>query len=78
MTEWVECRGCHRELRDPESRALGYGPSCAAKRGLTPAKPRRTRAVRRPKPATVPPAADTIPGQEALPLVYFEPTLDSL
>lgn len=79
MTEWVECRACHRELKDPEARAIGYGRDCARKRGLLPPKkPRRSPAVRRPKPATVPPAPDTIPGQEALPLVYFEPTLDSL
>lgn len=78
MSDWVECRGCHRELRDPESRALGYRPSCAAKRGLTPTKRRRPRAVRRPKPATVPPAPDALPGQTALDLFYVPVTLDSL
>ena len=78
MTGWVECRGCHRPLRDPESRALGYGPDCARKRGLTPRKPRRTRTLRTPKPATVPPAPDTLPGQEALDLYFHQPTLESL
>ncbi|HEY3479009.1 MAG TPA: DUF6011 domain-containing protein, partial [Streptomyces sp.] len=70
---------CHRELKDPEARAIGYGRDCARKRGLLPPKkPRRTRAVRRPKPATVPPAADVPPGQTALDLFYVPVTLDSL
>lgn len=67
----LECRGCRRRLKNPSP--TGYGPTCARKRGLT-----TPRAVRRPKPAPVPPAHDAIPGQEALPLVYFEPTLDSI
>jgi hypothetical protein len=77
VTGWVECRDCHRPLRDPESRSLGYGPDCARKRGLTPTKPRRTRASRS-KPAPVPPAPDTIPGQTALDLHFHQPTLESL
>ncbi len=76
MTTRLECRGCHRAMKNPTP--SGYGPVCARKRGLTPRKPRRTRTLRTPKPATVPPAPDTMPGQDALPLFYFEPTLDSL
>lgn len=30
----THCRGCHRELRDPFSRKLGYGPEC--RKDLTP------------------------------------------
>lgn len=78
MTGWVECQDCHRALKDPESRALGYGRDCARKRGLVPKKPRRPRAVRRPKPAIVPPAADAMPGQTALDLVFHQPSLESL
>lgn len=79
MTEWVECRACHRPLRDPEARAIGYGRDCARKRGLLPPKkPRRARSVRRPKPATVPPAPDAIPGQDELPLFFHQPSLGSL
>jgi len=29
------CQRCHRELTDPESIALGYGPECAAAAGIT-------------------------------------------
>lgn len=76
MTGPLECRGCHRRLKNPSP--TGYGPTCARKRGLTPKKVRRTRVVRPAKPATVPPAPDAIPGQEAIPLFHFEPTLDSL
>ncbi|MGW2520494.1 hypothetical protein ACWC09_26465 [Streptomyces sp. NPDC001617] len=67
----LECRDCHRRLKNPSP--TGYGPTCARKRGLT-----TPRAVRRPKPATVPPAHDAIPGQTELELVYLQPTLDSL
>lgn len=79
MTQWSECRDCHRPLKSEEARRLGYGRDCARKRGLTPPK-RRTRLspARRPKPAPVPPAADALPGQDALPLFHFEPTLWSL
>ncbi|MFB7738303.1 DUF6011 domain-containing protein [Streptomyces sp. NPDC056112] len=76
VTEWTRCRACRRELKDPESRSLGYGPECARKRGLAPVKARRTRPTHR--PANVPPAPDALPGQDALQLFYFEPTLDSL
>jgi len=78
MTQWSQCRSCHRELRDPESRAIGYGPSCAAKRGLTPPKQQRTRSVPRRRPATVPPAPDALPGQTELALFHHQPTLDSI
>lgn len=78
MTQWSECRDCGRPLRSEDARLLGYGRDCARKRGLTPRKPRRTPAVRRPKPATVPPAADTIPGQDELPLFHHQATLWSI
>ena len=73
---WSECRDCHRPLRSDEARRLGYGRDCARKRGLGPK--RRMRAVPRLKPATVPPAPDTIPGQTEIPLVFHQPTLESL
>ena len=68
----LECRGCHRRLKNPSP--TGYGPTCARKRGLTTRSP----AVRRPKPATVPPAADALPGQTEIPLVFHQPTLESI
>lgn len=34
IARYVACRFCRRPLTDPESRALGYGPDCAAERGL--------------------------------------------
>lgn len=78
MTRWLRCRDCDTPLTNEASQRLGYGRTCAEKRGLIPPKRRHTRAVRRPKPAPVPPAADALPGQDALPLFYFEPTLDSV
>lgn len=76
MTGALECRGCHRALTRPSP--TGYGPKCARKRGLTPAKTRRKTPARRPKPAKVPPAADALPGQDALALFYYQPTLESI
>lgn len=79
MTRRSRCKGCGQPLRRPKWQELGYGEKCARDRGLLPPKKsRRTRAVRRPKPATVPPAPDAIPGQEALELFHLQPTLDSL
>jgi hypothetical protein len=78
VTQWSECRDCHRPLKSEEARSLGYGRDCARKRGLTPRKARRNRAVRASKPATVPPAVDAMPGQTALDLFYIPVTLDSL
>jgi hypothetical protein len=37
----VRCHSCKHMLRTPESRALGLGPDCASKLGLTPRKPVR-------------------------------------
>ena len=34
MTIYAACRYCRRSLTDPESQRRGYGPDCAAKRGL--------------------------------------------
>ena len=77
MTDTPRCADCKRPLKQPSP--TGYGPSCARKRGLIPPKRRRRlRPVRRPKPATVPPAADALPGQEALDLFHLQPTLDSI
>lgn len=79
MTErHTRCRFCPRRLTSEESQRRGYGEKCGRDRGLIQSKPRRTRTLRTPKPATVPPAPDTMPGQDAIPLFYFEPTLDSL
>lgn len=75
---WSECRACKRPLRSEEARRLGYGRDCARKRGLLPPKQRRARAVPRPKPAFVPPAADALPGQEELPLYFHQPSLESI
>ncbi|MFD9249592.1 DUF6011 domain-containing protein [Streptomyces bottropensis] len=69
MKEWRECRDCGRTLRTPESRRTGYGPVCAR---------RRTGPTRRPRPARIPNPPDVPPGQDAIPLFYFSPTLDSL
>lgn len=68
------CRDCKRPLKHPT--ASGYGPDCARKRGLGPK--RRTRAVPRLKPATVPPAPDALPGQDELPLFHYQATLWSI
>lgn len=73
MTQ-LRCRDCKRPMKNPSP--SGYGPGCARKHGLGPK--RRTPAVRRPKPATVPPAPDALPGQTALDLVFHQPTLESL
>lgn len=78
MTRWTRCRFCPRRLTDPESQRRGYGETCGRQRGLLPPKQRRSPAVRRPKPATVPPAHNAIPGQDELPLFFHQPTLESL
>lgn len=71
------CRDCKRVLKNPSP--TGYGPDCARKRGLASPKQRRgTRAIPRLKPAPVPPAADELPGQTALDLVFHQPTLKRL
>lgn len=75
MTVRLECRGCKRAMKNPTP--SGYGPVCARKKGLTPRKP-RLRPTPRPKPATVPPADNVIPGQTELALFHHQPTLDSL
>lgn len=39
----VRCRKCHRTLKDPESRARGYGPVCyRAAGGVSPARNKKT------------------------------------
>jgi hypothetical protein len=63
------CQECHRPLRRP-SRS-GYGPVCERRRNARPTPPP---AARNPPAA----AAPAIPGQVALPLQPFQPTLESL
>lgn len=79
VTRWRECRACRRPLQSEASQLLGYGPECAEKRGLKPKKARRPARPRvRRLPAPVTPDPDALPGQDATPLFYFEPTLWSL
>ena len=62
--------GCRRWLTSADSIALGYGPTCAAKLGLTPAP-----AVRRLRAAPRGPDPDEpLPGQTEIPL-NDQPTL---
>lgn len=37
----TRCAACKHRLRTPESRALGLGPDCASKLGITPRRPIR-------------------------------------
>lgn len=78
MTAVTQCQDCGLPLTNAESQRLGYGRSCAEKRGLIPPRRRRQRAAPRRKPAPVPHAPDTIPGQDALALFEYQPTLWSL
>lgn len=78
MTRWTRCRFCKRALRSEQAQRDGFGKKCGQDRGLIPPKPRSRRAIPRLKPATVPPAPDTIPGQTAIDLVFHQPTLESL
>ena len=41
----VLCEACKHTLKTPESRALGLGPDCASKLGLTPRRPLRITGV---------------------------------
>jgi hypothetical protein len=41
----VLCEACRHTLKTPESRALGLGPDCASKLGLTPRRPLRITGV---------------------------------
>jgi hypothetical protein len=50
----TRCKACKHTLRTPESRALGLGPDCASKLGLTPRRPLRITGV---------PAGWTVEGQ---------------
>ncbi|MGV9278100.1 hypothetical protein [Streptomyces griseosporeus] len=75
MTGQPHCLGCHRPLKQPSP--TGYGPVCARRRGLTPPGTAR-RTTRQPKPARVPPAPDTLPGQTELDLFHHQATLWSL
>ncbi len=80
MTERrTSCRFCPRRLTSQESQLRGFGEKCGRDRGLIPPKQRRlARAMPRSRPAPVPPAPDTIPGQTEIPLVFHQPTLESL
>jgi hypothetical protein len=63
------CAACGRRLSRPSP--TGLGPVCARRLGATPA--RRPRPVSRPDPPPEP-----IPGQTEIPLVHFQPTLESI
>lgn len=78
MPKRRKCLGnCGRWLTSPEAIALGYGRVCAERLGITPARPARTRRPRpAPRPADAPP--EPIPGQVEIPLIHFQPTLESL
>lgn len=41
----TQCRSCKHALKTSESRALGLGPDCASKLGLTPRRPLRITGV---------------------------------
>ena len=41
----VRCDACKHALKTPQSRALGLGPDCASKLGLTPRRPLRITGV---------------------------------
>jgi hypothetical protein len=74
----TSCRFCPRRLTSQESQLRGFGEKCGRDRGLIPPKQRRRTRAPQSRPAPVPPAPDTIPGQTALELFYFAPTLESL
>ncbi|MFD8771374.1 DUF6011 domain-containing protein [Streptomyces sp. NPDC059916] len=65
------CAACGRLLADPASKARGLGPHCARRLGG-----RRAARASPAAPTTAP--VPHIPGQTALPLQPFQPTLESL
>ncbi|MFE4671061.1 DUF6011 domain-containing protein [Streptomyces sp. NPDC056723] len=65
------CATCGRLLADPASKVRGLGPVCARRLGG------RTAARASPAAPTTAPVPH-IPGQTALPLQPFQPTLESL
>jgi hypothetical protein len=76
-----QCLDCDRPLTSLESQRRGYGKTCARRRGLLPpSRPRLRAAVRRKtvKPVPVPHTVEVPPGQDALPLFYYQATLESL
>ena len=70
--------GCGRWLSSPEAVALGYGRICAERLGIPFDRSARPRRPSRPttRPADAPP--EVHPDQTALPLIPFQPTLESL
>jgi hypothetical protein len=68
VTGVKRCRRCHRPL--PRNRG-DIGPVCARRE----TGPTRRRSLR---PASVPHAPDALPGQDALALFEYQPTLWSL
>ncbi|MFI6883390.1 DUF6011 domain-containing protein [Streptosporangium canum] len=59
-----KCRGCPKKLTDPVSIALGFGPECARKRGITPPASTRPARVR---------AGGDVPGQTLITELTEEP-----
>ena len=82
MTGRLECQGCHRPLKHPTP--TGYGPVCAQRLGLTPAKPRRAARAKAARQMALmsrildQPPPPVLPGQTAIELDYHQPTLESL
>lgn len=78
----MECQGCHRPLKHPTP--TGYGPICAQRLGLTPAKPRRAARAKVARQLALTsrildqPPPPVLPGQTAIDLDYHQPTLESL
>ena len=69
--------GCGRWLTDPEAIARGYGRICAERHDIPTDRPAR-RTTRRPAARATDTPAEQIPGQVELPLIPFQPTLESL
>jgi hypothetical protein len=68
MSDVKRCRECHRPL--PRNSG-DIGPVCA--RRLTGPTSRRSR-----RPAPVPAAPDSLPGQDQIALFYFQATLEGI
>lgn len=82
MTGRLECQGCHRPLKHPTP--TGYGPVCAQRLGLTPAKPRRAARAKAARQMALmsrildQPPPPVLPGQTAIELEFHQPTLEAI